>query len=69
MGYFDLSPSDSARDLRRSTVLMLEKMSIPIEYTFHSSAMRAPLIASGLPAIPESACAACSIAPRSSATS
>ncbi|MFR2950631.1 MAG: glutamine synthetase beta-grasp domain-containing protein [Collinsella intestinalis] len=37
VGYFDLSPSDSARDLRRSTVLMLEKMSIPIEYTFHSS--------------------------------
>ena len=35
--YFDLSPSDSARDLRRSTVLMLEKMSVPVEYTFHSS--------------------------------
>lgn len=37
VGYFDLAPSDSARDLRRSTVLMLEKMSIPVEYTFHSS--------------------------------
>ena len=37
VGYFDLTPSDSARDLRRSTVLMLEKMSIPVEYTFHSS--------------------------------
>lgn len=36
-GYFDLTPSDSARDLRRDTVLMLEKMSIPVEYTFHSS--------------------------------
>lgn len=36
-GYFDLSPSDSARELRRSTVLMLEKMSIPVEYTFHSA--------------------------------
>ena len=35
--YFDLTPSDSARDLRRSTVLMLEKMSVPVEYTFHSS--------------------------------
>ena len=37
VGYFDLTPSDSARDLRRSMVLMLEKMSIPVEYTFHSS--------------------------------
>ena len=37
VGYFDLTPDDSARDLRRETVLMLEKMSIPVEYTFHSS--------------------------------
>lgn len=37
VGYFDLTPSDSARDLRRSTVLTLEKMSVPVEYTFHSS--------------------------------
>ena len=37
VGYFDLMPSDSARDLRRDTVLTLEKMSIPVEYTFHSS--------------------------------
>ncbi|AEB07555.1 L-glutamine synthetase [Coriobacterium glomerans PW2] len=37
VGYFDLTPSDSARDLRRATVLTLEKMSIPVEYTFHSS--------------------------------
>ena len=36
-GYFDLTPADSARELRRSTVLMLEKMSIPVEYTFHSA--------------------------------
>ena len=36
-GYFDHTPSDSASDLRRSTVLMLEKMSIPVEYTFHSA--------------------------------
>ncbi len=34
-GYFDLTPSDSARDLRRSTTLMLEKMSIPVQYSFH----------------------------------
>ena len=37
VGYFDLLPSDSARDVRRSTVLTLEKMSVPVEYTFHSS--------------------------------
>ena len=36
-GYFDLTPNDSARDLRRSMVLMLEKMSVPVEYTYHSS--------------------------------
>ena len=35
--YFDLTASDSARDLRRSTVLMLEKMSVPVEYSFHSA--------------------------------
>ena len=35
--YFDLTPSDSASELRRSTVLMLEKMSVPVEYTFHSA--------------------------------
>lgn len=37
VGYFDLTPSDSVRDLHRSTVLTLEKMSVPVEYTFHSS--------------------------------
>ena len=37
VGYFDLTPSDSARDMRREMVLMLEKMSIPVEYTFHSA--------------------------------
>lgn len=37
VGYFDLLPSDSARDIRRNTVLTLEKMSVPVEYTFHSS--------------------------------
>ena len=37
-GYFDLTPSDSARDLRRNTTLTLEKMSIPVEYSYHSNA-------------------------------
>lgn len=37
VGYFDLTPGDSARDLRRSMVLMLEKMSVPVEYTYHSA--------------------------------
>ena len=37
VGYFDLSVSDAARDLRRNTVLTLEKMSVPVEYTFHAS--------------------------------
>ncbi|MDO4536523.1 MAG: glutamine synthetase family protein [Coriobacteriales bacterium] len=37
-GYFDLTPYDSARDLRRSTTLMLEKMSIPVTYSYHSNA-------------------------------
>lgn len=37
VGYFDLSVSDAARDLRRNTVLMLEKMSVPVEYTFHAA--------------------------------
>lgn len=36
-GYFDLSVSDAARDLRRNTVLTLEKMSVPVEYTFHAA--------------------------------
>lgn len=35
--YFDLSVSDAARDLRRNTVLTLEKMSVPVEYTFHAA--------------------------------
>ena len=37
VGYFDLSVSDAARDLRRNTVLTLEKMSVPMEYTFHAA--------------------------------
>ncbi|MDD7583571.1 MAG: glutamine synthetase family protein [Coriobacteriaceae bacterium] len=34
-GYFDLTPSDVANDLRRQTTLTLEKMSIPVQYSFH----------------------------------
>ncbi|HJI44352.1 MAG TPA: glutamine synthetase family protein [Coriobacteriaceae bacterium] len=37
VGYFVLSVSDAARDLRRNTVLTLEKMSVPVEYTFHAA--------------------------------
>lgn len=37
VGYFDLSVSDAARDLRRNMVLTLEKMSVPVEYTFHAA--------------------------------
>lgn len=37
VGYFDLSVSDAARDLRRNTVLTLEKMSVLVEYTFHAA--------------------------------
>ncbi len=34
-GYFDLTSLDYASDLRRDTVLTLEKMGIPVEYSFH----------------------------------
>ncbi|KXB63730.1 glutamine synthetase, beta-grasp domain protein [Olsenella sp. DNF00959] len=37
-GYFDLTSSDSAMDLRRETTLSLEHMSIPVTYSYHSSA-------------------------------
>ncbi len=37
-GYFDLTPYDSARDIRRLTTLTLEKMSIPVQYSYHSYA-------------------------------
>ena len=37
-GYFDLTSSDSATDLRRDTTLALEKMSIPVSYSYHSKA-------------------------------
>ncbi|MBQ6395061.1 MAG: glutamine synthetase [Atopobiaceae bacterium] len=37
-GYFDLTPWDSSRELRRETTLMLERMSIPVEYSYHAQA-------------------------------
>lgn len=36
-GYFDLTSLDHASDLRRDTVLTLENMGIPIEYSHHES--------------------------------
>ncbi len=36
-GYFDLTSLDNASDLRRDTVLTLENMGIPIEYSHHES--------------------------------
>jgi glutamine synthetase len=37
-GYFDLTPLDAASDLRRETVLSLEKLGIPVEYSHHEVA-------------------------------
>lgn len=37
-GYFDLMPLDSGNDLRRETVLMLERIGIPVEYSHHEAA-------------------------------
>ena len=37
-GYFDMIPLDAANDLRRETVLMLEKMGIEVEYSHHEVA-------------------------------
>jgi len=37
-GYFDLTPLDVASDLRRDTILSLEKMGIPVEYSHHEVA-------------------------------
>ena len=34
-GYFDLTTSDVASDLRRETISVLETMGIPVEYSFH----------------------------------
>jgi glutamine synthetase len=37
-GYFDLAPLDRAKDLRRDTILILEKMGIPVEASHHEVA-------------------------------
>ena len=37
-GYFDNSPEDFATDLRRETILILEQMGIPVEYSHHEVA-------------------------------
>jgi len=37
-GYFDLTPLDVASDLRRDTVIALEKMGIKVEYSHHEVA-------------------------------
>ncbi|MEE8473285.1 MAG: glutamine synthetase family protein [Dehalococcoidia bacterium] len=37
-GYFDLTPPDTASDLRRDTVLTLEEMGIGVEYSHHEVA-------------------------------
>ena len=37
-GYFDLTPLDNAVELRRDTVLTLEQMGVPVEYSHHESA-------------------------------
>lgn len=37
-GYFDLTPLDVASDLRRDTILALEKMGIMVEYSHHEVA-------------------------------
>ncbi len=37
-GYFDLTPLDVASDLRRDTVLTLEKLGVTVEYSHHEAA-------------------------------
>lgn len=37
-GYFDLTSLDNASDLRRETILTLEKMGVPVEYSHHEAA-------------------------------
>jgi glutamine synthetase len=37
-GYFDMTPLDTATDLRRETVLTLEEMGIAVEYSHHEVA-------------------------------
>jgi glutamine synthetase len=37
-GYFDLTPLDVASDFRKQTVIVLEEMGIPVEYSHHEAA-------------------------------
>lgn len=37
-GYFEFTSSDAATDLRHQTILMLERMSVPVSYSYHSNA-------------------------------
>ena len=37
-GFFDLTADDTASDLRRDTILTLEQMGIPVEYSHHEAA-------------------------------
>ena len=37
-GYFDLTPLDVASDLRKQTVMILEEMGVPVEYSHHEAA-------------------------------
>lgn len=37
-GYFDLTTDDASSDLRKTTLHMLEALSIPVEYSFHEDA-------------------------------
>lgn len=37
-GYFDLTPLDVATDLRRDTIVILDKMGIAVEYSHHEAA-------------------------------
>ena len=38
VGYFDLTPADAGKDLRRRSTLVLERMSIPVQYSYHAQA-------------------------------
>jgi len=37
-GYFDLTPLDVASDLRKQTVMVLDEMGVPVEYSHHEAA-------------------------------
>jgi len=37
-GYFDLTPHDVAQNLRKETIMVLDKMGIPVEYSHHEVA-------------------------------